>query len=399
MSDNIAIKVENLNKSYKLYNSPLDRIKEAVHPFRKKYHHDFYALNDVSFEIKKGETVGIIGKNGSGKSTLLKLITGVLTPTSGTVTVNGKVSALLELGAGFNPDLTGLENVYFNGLITGFTREEMDRKLEDILSFADIGEYVYQPVKSYSSGMFVRLAFAVAVAVDPDILIIDEALAVGDVAFQLKCLLKLDDFRLKGVTILFVSHDTNVIKKFCNNAIWINIGKIMLAGKTNQVVDRYTDYLKRNASSFDDKHNFEVDKDSLSKIIKTSLLRADLTCSDIFSTNDDILVSIKYEVNMEVPDLVVGVAIFDMACKYICGLNTKLDGFMPSNSMGINTVILKLNSIKLLGGSYFIDVGLFENTTIVSLDYISKALEFTIFDESNTEGFVMLDHQWLNETA
>ena len=181
---NVSIKVESLSKIYKLYNTPMDRLKETMHPFRKKYHKDFFALKDISFEVKKGETFGIIGKNGSGKSTLLKIITGVLSPSSGNVTVNGRVSSLLELGAGFNPELNGIENIYFYGTINGFSKEEMDSRLDSILAFADIGEFVFQPVKSYSSGMYVRLAFAVAIQVDPEILIIDEALSVGDIFFQ-----------------------------------------------------------------------------------------------------------------------------------------------------------------------------------------------------------------------
>lgn len=239
MSDEIAIKVENLTKIYKLYNSPTDRLKESLHPFRKKYHHDFHALNDVSFEVKKGETVGIIGKNGSGKSTLLKLITGVLTPSSGSVTVKGKISALLELGAGFNPDLTGIENIYFNGTLMGFTRVDMDEKLDDILAFADIGEFAYQTVKTYSSGMFVRLAFAVAINVEPDVLIVDEALAVGDMRFQAKCLRKIEEKRENGVTILLVSHDTNSMRNYCTYAYMLDHGAIVNKGNVDEVCTYY----------------------------------------------------------------------------------------------------------------------------------------------------------------
>ena len=198
MNSDIAIKVENLSKIYKLYNRPVDRMKESLHPFRKKYHKEFFALNDVSFELKKGETLGIIGKNGSGKSTLLKIITGVLAPASGSVYVNGKVSALLELGAGFNPEMSGIENVFFQGAIMGYSRQEMDSKIDEILSFADIGEFVYQPVKTYSSGMFARLAFAVAMSVwILTILIVDEALAVGDARFVKKCYERMDVFRFQ----------------------------------------------------------------------------------------------------------------------------------------------------------------------------------------------------------
>lgn len=239
MSDEITIKVRNLSKVYKLYNSPQERLKESLHPMRKKYHKNYYALNDVSFDIKKGETVGIIGKNGSGKSTLLKIITGVLTPTDGSVMVNGKISALLELGAGFNPELTGVENVYFNGTLLGYTREEMVEKIDSILSFADIGDFVYQPVKTYSSGMFIRLAFAVAIKVDPDILIVDEALSVGDEAFQRKCFSCFQDFQKQGKTIIFVSHAAATIVELCDRAMLFDQGELLLKGAPKSVVANY----------------------------------------------------------------------------------------------------------------------------------------------------------------
>lgn len=238
MSDTV-IKVENLSKVYKLYNKPIDRLKESLNPFKKKYHHDFYALKDINFEIKKGEAVGIIGKNGSGKSTLLKILTGVLTPSSGSYTVNGKVSALLELGTGFNQELTGIENIYFSGTIMGYTKDEMDRKVDDILSFADIGEFIKQPVKTYSSGMFVRLAFAVAINVDPEILIVDEALSVGDVRFQQKCFAKFESFKEREKTILFVTHATDLVKMYCGSAILLNDGKIEEIGQPKDVVNTY----------------------------------------------------------------------------------------------------------------------------------------------------------------
>ena len=183
-----VIQIQNVSKVYKLYENPIDRLKESLHPGGKKYHHDFFALRDISFDVKKGETVGIIGKNGSGKSTLLKIITGVLTPTMGTMNVSGRISALLELGAGFNPEYSGLENVYLQGTMMGYSREDMRERVPEILKFADIGEFINQPVKVYSSGMFIRLAFSVAINVEPEILIVDEALAVGDMSFQAKCM-------------------------------------------------------------------------------------------------------------------------------------------------------------------------------------------------------------------
>lgn len=234
-----VISIRHLSKKYRLYDHSVDRLKESLHPFRKKYHRDFFALNDVSFDIKKGETVGIIGKNGSGKSTLLKIIAGVLTPSGGGAVVNGHVSALLELGIGFNPDLTGLENIYFSGTIMGFSRQEMDGKVDDIIAFADIGNFIHQPVKTYSSGMFVRLAFAMATNVDPDILIIDEALSVGDIFFQTKCYRKFDQFQKMGKTILFVTHSLENIIRFCDRGIVLENGVKLIDADAKSAVDVY----------------------------------------------------------------------------------------------------------------------------------------------------------------
>ena len=237
--NDIAIKVDNLTKIYHLYNSPQDRLKEALNPFKKSYHHDFYAMNDVSFEIKKGETVGIVGKNGAGKSTLLKMITGVLTQSSGNIYTDGKIASLLELGAGFNPEMTGLENIYLNGTLMGFSKEEMDPKIDAILDFADIGEFIYQPVKMYSSGMFARLAFSVSINVDPDILIVDEALSVGDLAFQMKCFKKFQDFQEEGRTILFVTHALDTVIRYCSRGIVIDGGQKVFDGSSKDAIDSF----------------------------------------------------------------------------------------------------------------------------------------------------------------
>ena len=239
--EDIAIKIEHLVKSYKVYDNVNDRIKESLSIKKKSYHRDFYALNDVSFEVKRGETVGIIGTNGAGKSTLLKIITGVLKATSGTVQVNGKVSALLELGAGFNQEYTGMENIYLNGMMMGYTREEMSKKVDGIVEFADIGDFIHQPVKTYSSGMFARLAFAVASNVEPDILIVDEALSVGDIFFQNKCFKKFDDLREKGVTILFVSHDVASVRQMCSRVLWLDRGQEKIFDSAETVCDMYMD--------------------------------------------------------------------------------------------------------------------------------------------------------------
>lgn len=246
-----AIEVKNLTKTYRLYESNRRRIIEGLFPKAKPHYQEFNALNDVSFNIKKGEIVGIIGKNGSGKSTLLKIITGVLNPSKGSVTVDGRISALLELGAGFNPEYTGIENIYLNGTLNRLTREEVSKRVDDIADFADIGDFINQPVKNYSSGMFVRLAFAVAVYSEPDILIVDEALAVGDAAFQAKCMARMKQIMQSGATVLFVTHDMNTVKRLCQRCIYLENGTKIMEGPAEELADIY---LKRIRASMNKEH-------------------------------------------------------------------------------------------------------------------------------------------------
>ena len=241
--DNIAIQVTGVEKVYKLYDKPSDRIVEALGFGRSRRHKEHHALKGIDLTIRQGECVGIIGTNGSGKSTILKIITGVVNPTRGEVTVNGRISALLELGAGFNMEYNGIENIYLNGTMIGFTEKEIDEKLDAILEFADIGEYVYQPVKTYSSGMFVRLAFAVAINIDPEILIVDEALSVGDVFFQAKCYHKFEEFKEMGKTIVFVSHDLSSISKYCDRVVLLNQGVKLGEGRPKKMIDVYKQVL------------------------------------------------------------------------------------------------------------------------------------------------------------
>lgn len=252
-----AIDVQNVSKIYKLYDRSRDRLAEALHLTKKKLSKDHYALDQISFQVKKGETVGIIGTNGSGKSTILKIITGVLNPTGGKVDIDGRISALLELGAGFNMEYTGIENVYLNGTMIGFSEEEIKAKLDSILEFADIGDFVYQPVKTYSSGMFVRLAFAVAINIDPEILIVDEALSVGDVFFQAKCYHKFEEFKKEGKTIVIVSHDLSSISKYCDRVILLNKGHKLAEGEPKKIVDLYKKLLV-NQLTDDDLEDYDA---------------------------------------------------------------------------------------------------------------------------------------------
>jgi ABC-type polysaccharide/polyol phosphate transport system ATPase subunit len=245
MNKDIVINVTNITKTYQLYDSRADRVKEAFHPLRKKYHRPFNALTDVSFQVRKGEFLGIIGRNGSGKSTLLQILCGILQPTVGTVTVNGRISALLELGAGFNPEFTGRENVYLNASILGFSKKEIDGKFDKIEAFADIGEFIDQPVKIYSSGMAVRLAFAVQANVEPDILILDEVFAVGDSYFQAKCTKRMMQLIEQGVTILYVTHSVDSVPQLCDRAIYLEAGNIKQIGSSISVVDTYLRDVRR----------------------------------------------------------------------------------------------------------------------------------------------------------
>lgn len=275
-----VIEIKNISKIYNLYNKPSDRLKEALFS-RKSRHTEFAALNDVSFNVNKGEILGIIGKNGSGKSTILKIITSVLTPTSGECIVKGKIAALLELGAGFNMEYTGIENIYLNGQMIGFSKEEMDKKLQDIIDFADIGEHIYQPVKTYSSGMFARLAFSVAISVDPDILIVDEALSVGDVFFQNKCYRRFEEFRERGKTILFVTHDMGSVIRYCNRCVLLNAGKKVAEGKPQEMVDLYKRIMVGQWNE-----NEESSEEASS--IQSSNVKNDQLWKDQISTNPDI---------------------------------------------------------------------------------------------------------------
>ncbi len=346
VNNDFVIQCENLIKKYALYNKRSDRLVEALMPGKKSYHKDFYALNGVDFKIKKGEFVGFIGRNGAGKSTLLKVLTGVLSPTSGSVKVNGRVAALLELGAGFNPQYTGYENIYLNGAIMGFTREEMDEKVKEIVEFADIGDFINQPVKIYSSGMFVRLAFATAISVEPEILIVDEALAVGDVYFQLKCYKKFEEFKRKGKTILFVSHDQSSIIKYCDRAILLENGEILCDDTPKVAIDKYKKLLAETKKTDSDefgtvarpkehqadmvewKHSYELNEKELeygdhrAEIIDFGIFDQNGNLATNYQRNEvyDVKMKIKFHETVENP--IFAITFKDYAGLEIAGTNT-----------------------------------------------------------------------------
>lgn len=265
MNKDIVINCENVTKTYKLFDSPADRVKEAFHPFRKKYHRPFNALDNLSFNVRKGESLGIIGRNGSGKSTLLQIVSGILIPNSGSVKVQGRVSALLELGTGFNLEFTGRQNVYLSASILGLDKEETDKKFDEIAAFADIGDFLDQPVKVYSSGMMMRLAFAVQSAVDPGIMIVDEVLAVGDMRFAMKCLRRMHELTEKGTAFLFVSHDMSSVVNFCKEVIWLHDGKIMQQGSPKQVTMNYSNFMTYGFTPPEKGNSISIDETCVKK--------------------------------------------------------------------------------------------------------------------------------------
>jgi ABC-type polysaccharide/polyol phosphate transport system ATPase subunit len=400
MSSEAAIRVSNLSKCYQIYDQPRDRLKQSLLPRLRRliglhphhYYREFWALRDVSIAVGRGETVGIIGRNGSGKSTLLQMICGTLTPTGGRVETSGRVAALLELGAGFNPEFTGRENIYMNAAILGLRKSEIDSKYAQITAFADIGDFVEQPVKTYSSGMYVRLAFAVAIHVDPEILIIDEALAVGDIQFQMKCIARMEEIRARGTTILFVSHALEQVKRFCASAIWLENGVIRLAGEANYVTDQYRDTclaaLLPSPSSHDARQS--AVQQGTPAVVKSVQVSAEQ-----LAPFDALTVRVSYTIGGQaLPKLLLGVAIRDAKGTYIFGPNTHLDQVCIPHSPGTHVVDYVIPRLPLLTGSYILDVGLFTDGGLVCLDYLGAAGRVCVTAGYFSEGLVYIDHEW-----
>lgn len=390
-----AISLKNISKVYKIYNKPQDRLKQFLYRNKKQLYNEFWALNDVSFNLSKGTTLGIIGKNGSGKSTLLQIIAGTVKPSSGDLNIRGRIAALLELGSGFNPEFTGRENIFLNGSIMGLSEKEILDRMELIEDFAEIGHFIDQPVKLYSSGMFVRLAFACAVNVDPDILIVDEALAVGDMQFQLKCIDKMKDFKEQGKTIIFVSHDTYSIKNFCDEVIWMKDGAIIRRGDVQKVTNEYEDFMKRKDENKIEAINNTDTENNLLEINAVCFKDSEGTNRSAFEMNQKITIEIDYTIRTELSGIVGGIAIIDQRDTYVCGINTKLDKYQLPNSEGKYKLRCTYDDIKLLPGTYHIDIGFFESSGLVRLDYKTKHSSFEIISaEYIAEGLCLLNHEW-----
>ncbi len=376
----ISIKVENLYKMYKLYDKPTDRIKEALSLSKKVYYKEHYALNHVSFNVDKGETVGIIGVNGAGKSTLLKIITGVLTPTKGSVEINGRISALLELGAGFNMDYTGMENIYLNGTMMGYSRAEVEKRLKDILDFADIGDFINQPVRTYSSGMFVRLAFAVAINIDPDILIVDEALSVGDVFFQAKCYKKIKELTGRS-TVLIVSHDLNALTKFCKRIIVMSEGEMVFDGDPTEAIAKYFKLkqgaVKKNKSTDmganDDFSEYKTPEaknysGKMDVIIEKYFYSIDEEpFAEQCRRNDEFKISMVVNSEIDIENTIVGFQIRDKYGNEVFGQTSLTSGTEQyAISRGRNVINFTFDWPEIREGDYFITLGIGNGTDVLN---------------------------------
>jgi len=402
-NNDIAISVKGLKKMYRLYNKPSDRFFNAL-GVKKHNYKEHYALNGVDIEVKKGETIGIIGTNGSGKSTLLKIITGVLSPTEGSVDVDGRISALLELGAGFNMEYSGIENIYLNGTTMGFSRKEIDKRLDAILSFADIGDYVYQPVKTYSSGMFVRLAFAVAINIDPEILIVDEALSVGDVFFQSKCYHKFEEFKAEGKTILFVSHDLSSIAKYCDRVVLLNKGDKLAEGAPKEMIDLYKQVLVGQFAHEKDSEYNDILADPASDVSANALEygSGEAAITDFYVTDErgirtnalikgsGFTIHMHVKFNGDVKQPIFAFTVKNVKGTEITGTNTMFEkAFLEDVSAGDEFDVTFTQKIDLQGGEYLLSFGvtgyLLDTFTVYHRLY--DAMSITVISDKDTVGF------------
>lgn len=403
-----AILLKDVTKVYKLYNKPKDRLFDAFGLLRGKRKPKLNrALDGVSMEIKKGETVGIIGTNGSGKSTILKIITGVLSENSGDVEINGRISALLELGAGFNQQYTGIENVYLNGTMMGFTDEEIKAKLPEILEFADIGDYVYQPVKTYSSGMFVRLAFAVAINIDPEILIVDEALSVGDVFFQAKCYAKFEEFKRKGKTIVFVSHDLSSIAKYCDRVYLLNKGKMLGTGSPKEMIDLYkrvlvgqydTDGEGTGEAGSDEAsaRSFRVGNETLEYGTRQAVIEDAYITDEGGRKNSTIIKGTKFTIHLRVkfedhiPGPIFAYSFKDAKGTEITGTNSMYEkAYTGCGEAGDVMDITFTQVMSLQGGNYLLSFGVtgFSGADFEVYHRLYDCLDVTVVSDKDTVGY------------
>jgi lipopolysaccharide transport system ATP-binding protein len=384
-----VVLVQNVSKLYKLYNRPSDRLLELLALGRSGYHTDFWALRNVSFSVERGEIFGIVGPNGSGKSTLLQVTSGIVQPTTGRVAVDGRIAALLELGAGFNPEFTGRENVFLNGEIMGLSRKETEQVFPDIAAFAEIGDFIYRPVKEYSSGMYVRLAFATAIHVRPDILIVDEALAVGDAIFANRCLQKLEQLKTEGVTILFVSHDLGLVKRLCHRAILMVKGEIAVEGTPSDVVNRYVGLVHDSQAMTGERSTLTGNYrhgDKSSTITRIRFLNGNEADATTVRSGEEVIIEVHARANRDLRNPIVGILIRNRLGMDVFGTNTRIEkadvGTVPK---GEDIAVRFTFVCFLTRGDYTLTVAT-QNEDGSSQDWLDDALQFAVVDEKEAAG-------------
>ena len=394
-----AIRIKNLTKAYKIYSSPLRRVFDSI--FHTKSYNEFIALDDITVDIPKGEVIGILGKNGSGKSTLLKIITGVAKQTSGEVVTEGKISAMLELTSGFDPELTGIENIYLKALSMGISKADITKRLDDIKKFADIGDYINRPVRTYSSGMKSRLGFAVSVNVDPDILVVDEVLAVGDDIFRLKCIEKMKQFRREGKTILFVSHSLFTVKAFCTKGLWINEGKMMDYGDLGPVVLKYEDYLKKEkaklAEQTPNEENLPQEKKDILQVSKFAMLNSSGEKTTEFKHGEEIKIKFDYEVKRPIDKLNFGFTLRDAEERLIFMSDKQSTDNLIDGTVGKHSLEITVNGLNLLSGTYMLSGELWDNESTFFVGFSNKR-KFTVSQDNYIgSGIVSFPYTFTNK--
>ncbi|OGP62376.1 MAG: ABC transporter [Deltaproteobacteria bacterium RBG_13_49_15] len=390
----IAIRTIGLSKKYLIYEQPRDRLFQMFNFTRRKYYLEFWALQNIDFSVNKGETLGIIGRNGSGKSTLLQLICGTLSPTCGSVEVNGRIAPLLELGSGFNPEYTGLENVYLNGSILGMSTEEIERKMKTILAFADIGDFMHRPVKTYSSGMYARLAFAVAIHTDPQILLIDEILSVGDVAFQRKCIQRFYELRDNGCTILFVSHDTYQVKSICQKVLYLANGRNIKYGDASDVVDQYVQDMQRLQT--DQLANDAQHANQLFSITKVVLENENGNAVQQIRSGETVILRFKYKALTEnIPDRISFVFnLYRQDDFYVCGATTLMEQIPPQPAKREGEVTIRFPELPLTAGTYLWRVAINDDGGMIVHSSAKYVCSFRVIDDFRSVGLIDLKRSW-----
>lgn len=418
MDKSNAIEVKNVKKKFRVYFDKGNQLKERLLFRSRNRYEDRWVLNGISFNVKKGEAVGLIGHNGCGKSTTLKLLTRIMYPTEGSIELSGRVSSLIELGAGFHPDMSGRENIYTNASIFGLSKKEIDERMDDIVEFSEMEQFLDNPVRTYSSGMYMRLAFSVAINVNADILLIDEILAVGDINFQAKCFNKLKEIKAQGTTIVIVSHSLGQIEQICDRTIWLDGGKIKADGKPRDVHPEYMDFMGQKRQVIAEKENARKEEKSGKKagertddesdsaqeekkrwgngharINQVRMLDANGKSQSAFSTGSPITIEMDYSVKEKVEDAVFGIGIFNQNGQQVYGTNTRIDQMDEFALEKDGTMRVALDSVNLLPGIYLLDIAI-ESQVGIPVDYFREAYTFEMYSQVGDVGIVRLDHQW-----